>query len=138
MTKYVMNRKDFRVLINNPSFDANPNYVEVSDTDAVAVMKGEKTGARVLKEQLYSERTEELQGLTEGGIGAVVETVIEAEPDAPKPLPTELAKPDGAGDPANPLAGMKVKDLLALAVERGINFEPGTTKSQMIEQLSRT
>lgn len=138
MTKYVMNRKDFRVLINNSSFDANPNYVEVSDADAVAVMKGEKTGARVLKEQLYSERTEELQGLTEGGIGAVVETVIEAEPDAPKPLPTELAKPDGAVEPANPLAGMKVKDLLALAVERGINFEPGTTKSQMIEQLSRT
>lgn len=138
MTKYVMNRKDFRVLINNSSFDANPNYVEVSDADAVAVMKGEKTGARVLKEQLYSERTEELQGLTEGGIGVVVETVIETEPDAPKPLPTELAKPDGAVEPANPLAGMKVKDLLALAVERGINFEPGTTKSQMIEQLSRT
>lgn len=138
MTKYVMNRKDFRVLINNPSFDANPNYVEVSDADAVAVMKGEKTGARVLKEQLYSERTEELRGLTEGGIGAVVETVIEAEPDAPKPLPTELAKPDGAVEPANPLAGMKVKDLLALAVERGINFEPGTTKAQMIERLSRT
>jgi hypothetical protein len=138
MTKYVMNRKDFRVLINNPSFDANPNYVEVSDADAVAVMKGEKTGTRVLKEQLYSERTEELQGLTEGGIGAVVETVIEAEPDAPKPLPTELAKPDDTGKPANPLAGMKVKDLLAIAVERGINFEPGTTKAQMIEQLSRT
>ncbi len=138
MTKYVMNRKDFRVLINNPSFDANPNYVEVSDADAVAVMKGEKTGARVLKEQLYSERTEELRGLTEGGIGAVVETVIETEPDAPKPLPTELAKPDGAVEPANPLAGMKVKDLLALAVERGINFEPGTTKAQMIERLSRT
>lgn len=138
MTKYVMNRKDFRVLINNPSFEANPNYVEVSDADAVAVMKGEKTGARVLKEQLYSERTEELKGLTEGGIGAVVETVIETKLDAPKTLPTELAKPDGAGDPANPLAGMKVKDLLALAVERGINFEPGTTKSQMIERLSRT
>lgn len=136
MTKYVMNRKDFRVLINNSSFDANPNYVEVSDADAVAVMKGEKTGTRVLKEQLYSERTEELQGLTEGGVGTVVETVI--EPDAPKPLPTELAKPDGAVEPANSLAGMKVKDLLALAVERGINFEPGTTKAQMIEQLSRT
>lgn len=138
MTKYVMNRKDFRVLINNSSFDTNSNYVEVSDADAVAVMKGEKTGGRVLKELLYSERTEELQGLTEGGIGAVVETVIEAEPDTPKPLPTELAKSDGAGEPANPLAGMKVKDLLALAVERGINFDPGTTKAQMIEQLSRT
>jgi hypothetical protein len=138
MTKYVMNRKDFRVLINNSSFDANPNYVEVSDADAVAVMKGEKTGARVLKELLYSERTEELRGLTEGGIGAVVETVIETETDVPKTLPTELARSDGTVEPANPLAGMKVKDLLALAVERGINFEPGTTKAQMIEQLSRT
>jgi hypothetical protein len=139
MTKYVMHRKDFRVLIANPAFEGNPNYVEVSDDDAKAVMAGGKPGTRVLREMLLNERETELKGLIAGQEVAATEKV---DPQAPTVLPTALAEPANeapvADAPAETdIANMKVKDLLLIAAAHDIKFDAGTTKAQMIEALTK-
>jgi hypothetical protein len=142
MTKYVMHRKDFRVLIANAAFEGNPNYVEVSDADAKAVMAGGKPGTRVLREMLLNEREEELKGLIAGQNGESPAELPAADPQAPTVLPAALAVPEGeapaASAPAETdIANMKVKDLLLIANAHDIKFEAGTTKAQMIETLTK-
>jgi len=119
MPKYVMHRKDFRILISNEEIDRNADYVPVSEENAKAISSGKKSGLSVLKEMLYSERERELRA---------------AGADIGIDIPERIASV-ATGEQTD-LKKMKVGALMALAASRGIVVPESVTKNQLVEMLS--
>lgn len=88
-TRYVLNKKDGRLLIWNAEIATNPDYVEVTASEAEEVENGVGY-ASVLRRKFRIEREEEL-------------AEIRAEPDAEEAVEPEPERPEQPDKPAKPL-----------------------------------
>lgn len=133
---YTMNRKDFRILPRNRELDANADYVAISNSDAEAVMKGEKSGLRILKEQLIRLKEDEMvEAANQLNLTPVRAEETSEETDEEPEIDPEVLREDDTLPPA--YATMRARDLDAIAVSRGITFPAGMRKGDKIDILSK-
>ncbi len=132
-TNYCMHRKDYRIRIRNEEIDANPDYVAISNTDAMLVSEGKKSGLLVLREILHAEQEREFSKAS-----SELKT-LSMKASAPPAEEDELVSDPDADREDDQLpphyATMRSKDLDAIAASRGITFEPGMKKSEKVDRL---
>lgn len=105
-TRYILNKKDGRLLIWNAEIATNPDYVEITPEEASDIMSGINF-KDVLRRKFHDEREEELNSISEPKVAE------EEEVAEPEEKPETFSKPyvARAMPPAPPPTKYSVKEI---------------------------